>query len=153
MSCDNCHGAVPTSHVELQHNVGMLFMRREYKTTGDLCRPCLHRAFRHHTFSNLALGWWGTISFFVTWHFLYSNGVAYARALRELSANPRVAPPPRLILEGEEAHEKLSAFRNNIRMWLRAGETPDEIGRDLSATHDVSVSDARAFVEKVRLGG
>jgi hypothetical protein len=150
MSCDSCRGPGPTSYAELRHNVGMFFMRQVHRTAGELCRPCLKRAFWRHTASNLTLGWWGTISFFMTWYFLFANIGEYTRALRELGAETRAAePPPRVIAEGEEARERLAAFAHNVRLRLRAGEPAGEIARDLSATHDVTVSDAMAFVREL----
>jgi hypothetical protein len=132
----------------------MFFMRQVHTTAGDLCRPCLKRAFWRHTASNLAVGWWGTISFFMTWYFLFANIGEYTRALRELGADaPVPQPPKRVIAEGEMAFERLSPFAHNVRLRRRAGEAVDEIACDLAATHDVTVSDASAFVRKVTAEG
>jgi hypothetical protein len=151
MTCDSCQGPGPTSYAELRHNVGMLVMRQVHTTAGELCRSCLKRAFWRHTFSNVTLGWWGMISFFMTWYFLFANIGEYTRALGELGADaPVPVAAPRMIAEGEAALERLAVFAHNVRLRLRAGEAADEIARDLAATHDVTVSDATAFVRNVR---
>src|SRR3982751_2946576 len=93
MACQTCGDSGLTTHVELRHNVGMLFTRQVHTTAGYLCRPCLHRAFGKHTLLNLTVGWWGTISFFMTWYFLFSNTTAYMRGLGELKGSPRVEMP------------------------------------------------------------
>ncbi|WNG32402.1 hypothetical protein F0U61_01360 [Archangium violaceum] len=150
MRCDLCYQSEPTTYVELHHNVGMLFLRREYTTQGELCRGCLGRAFWHHTLRNLTLGWWGTISFFMTWYFLASNLVSYVQARGELAkAAPRRAEP-KPVASGEEALRLLEPFEHNVRMRLRDGETPDSVAQDLSRYHGVELVSAQRFVEQLR---
>src|SRR4029450_947471 len=92
MRCDSCHLPEPSTYVELHHNVGMLLMRREFTTEGQLCQRCLNSAFWHHTLRNLTLGGGGAISFFMAWYFLASSLVAYVRARSELGRmRPREA--------------------------------------------------------------
>jgi hypothetical protein len=135
--------------VELHHNVGMVLMRRQYTTSGQLCRRCLRSAFWHHTLRNLTLGWWGTISFFMTWFFLASNLIAYVRARSELGkARPREAPSS-AVATGDEAQRILGPFEHNVRMLLRTGDLPADIARDLSRTHGVEATAAQRFVEQI----
>ncbi|HYO53394.1 hypothetical protein [Archangium sp.] len=150
MRCDLCFQSEPTAYVEFHHNVGMLFLRREYTTQGELCRSCLNRSFWDHTLRNLTLGWWGTISFFMTWYFLVSNLVTYVRARSELGkAAPRRAAP-RAAASGEEARHILEPFEHNVRMRLRDGETPEEVAKDLARFHGVELASAQRFVEQLR---
>lgn len=136
--------------MELHHNVGMLLMRREYATEGQLCRRCLDQAFWHHTLRNLTLGWWGMISFFITWYFLIANLIAYVRARSELGeARPREAPRAE-VAEGDEAQRILGPFEHNVRMLLRTGDAPEVIARDLARTHGVAPTAAQRFVEQIR---
>lgn len=136
--------------MELHHNVGMLVMRREYATEGQLCRSCLDRAFWHHTLRNVTLGWWGMISFFMTWYFLAANLIAYVRARSELrEMRPREAPRVE-VAEGDEAQRILVPFEHNVRMLLRTGDAPEAIARDLARTHRVAPTAAQRFVEQVR---
>ena len=60
----------------------MLIMRREQHTSGSLCRNCIDKIFWKYTFTNLLLGWWGVISFFMTIIFLLGNTYAYLTALK-----------------------------------------------------------------------
>jgi len=125
-------------------------MRREYATQGQLCRSCLDRAFWHHTLRNVTLGWWGLISFFLTWYFLAGNLIAYVRARSELGeVRPREAPRVELA-EGDEAQRILGPFEHNVRMLLRTGDEPEAIARDLARTHRVAPTAAQHFVEQVR---
>jgi hypothetical protein len=149
MRCDLCYQSEPTAYVELHHNVGMLIMRREYTTRGELCRSCLGRAFWHHTLRNLTLGWWGTISLLMTWYFLASNLVTYVRARSELGkAAPRRTA--RATASGEEARRLLEPFEHNVRMRLRDGEAPEEVARDLARFHGVELASAQRFVDQLR---
>ena len=151
MRCDLCNQSEPTTYVELQHNVGMLIMRRVYTTQGELCRRCLSKRFWHHTLSNLTLGWWGTISFFMTWYFLVSNTFTYVRAQGELGREgARKVEPVRSIAAGEDARRILERFEHNVRLRLRTGETPEEVARDLARFHGVELADAQRFVTQVR---
>jgi hypothetical protein len=128
----------------------MLVMRREYATEGQLCRSCLDRAMLHHTLRNVTLGWWGLISFFMTWYFLVGNLIAYVRALSELGrVRPREAPRVE-VAEGDEAQRILGPFEHNVRMLLRTGDAPEVIARDLARTHGVAPTAAQRFVEQVR---
>lgn len=150
MRCDLCFQSGPTAYVELHHNVGMLFLRREYMTQGELCRECLGRAFWHHTLHNLTLGWWGTISFFMTWYFLVSNLFAYVQARGELGTAAPRRDAPKADASGEEAWRLLEPFEHNVRMRLRDGEAPEEVARDLARFHGVALADAQHFVEQLR---
>ena len=150
MRCDSCHLPEPSAYVELHHNVGMLFMRREFTTEGQLCQRCLNSAFWHHTLRNLTLGWWGMISFFMTWYFLVSNLLTYLRARSELGqARPREAPRA-TVATGDEAQKILGPFEHNVRMLLRSGDAPEAIAKDLARTHGVEPEAAQRFVEQLR---
>jgi hypothetical protein len=138
--------------VELRHNVGMLLMRREFSTEGQLCRRCLRSAFWHHTLRNLTLGWWGTISFFMTWYFLATNVINYFRARSELGlgqARPTQPPPRSEAMTGDEAQRVLRPFEHNVRMLLRSGDLPADIARELARTHRVETTAAQGFVDQI----
>ncbi|MCE9671818.1 hypothetical protein LY474_28830 [Myxococcus stipitatus] len=150
MRCDHCSHSGPTAFVELHHNVGMLFARRSYTTAADLCRRCLGRAFWHHTLRNLTLGWWGTISFFVTWYYLLSNLVTYVQARVEMGRSLQRQAPAVAVAKGEAALRILAPFEHNVRMQLRLGDDPADIARDMARLHGVEATDAHAFVERIR---
>lgn len=150
MRCDLCSRSEPSTYVELHHNIGMLILRQVRSTEGELCRQCLHRTFWGHTLRNVTLGWWGTISFFMTWYYLASNLVTYLSALHELRGQrPRHAQRPQVVA-GEEARRLLEPFEHNVRLRLRDGEDPEALGKDLARIHEVELAAALHFVERVR---
>ncbi|MCP3105024.1 hypothetical protein LZ198_39775 [Myxococcus sp. K15C18031901] len=150
MRCDHCSRSEATAYVELNHNVGMVFARRSYTTAAELCRGCLGKAFWHHTLRNLTLGWWGTISFFVTWYYLLSNLVTYVQARAEMGRSPRQATPVVAAARGDAALRILQPFEHNVRMQLRMGDDPADIARDMARLHGVEAAAAHAFVEQIR---
>jgi hypothetical protein len=135
--------------VELHHNVGLLLMRREYSTEGQLCRRCLNRAFWHHTLRNVTLGWWGMISFFMTWYFLGSNLLNYWRAQSELGKVRPQQAARTAVATGDEAQKILGPFEHNVRMSLRTGDEPAVIARELARTHGVEPTEAQRFVDQL----
>jgi hypothetical protein len=149
MRCDTCSSPGPAAPAEFRHNVGMLLMRREYATVGDFCRACLGRAFRHHTLRNVTLGWWGALSFVMTWVFLVANVASYLRALGALGT--RRAPVTSLpeVLSGEAALRRLARFEHNVRLRLREGEDVQALASDLARVHGVTRASAEHFVEGV----
>lgn len=126
----------------------MLFMRRVYETEGRLCSQCLGEAFRKHQLSNLFLGWWGTISFFMTFVFLIENTRVYFAARKDLRGMLERREAARFVPQGTPA-ERLSPFRHNVRLRLRRDEAPADIAADLASTHQVELADAEAFVRSV----
>jgi hypothetical protein len=153
MRCQSCSSTQPTHYVELHHNVGMLVMRRQYSTCGRLCRGCLHRAFGHHMLCNLTLGWWGTISFVMTCYFTVHNLATYLGALVRLRGQVAVDAPAAAApagLGGDAALERLLPYEHNVRLRLRAGDAPEDVGRDIAALLGIAAADAARFVERVR---
>jgi hypothetical protein len=146
--CDLCSSGEPSVHVQLRHNVGMLFMRREYETQGRLCSSCLGQAFRKHQLSNLFLGWWGTISFIMTFVFLIDNVRAYIGARRDLARLAERKEASRVVPEGSPG-ERLAPFQHNVRLRLRRDEPASTIAVDLAALHQVPLADAEAFVQSI----
>ena len=155
-SCQRCYRSGPACFVELHHNVGMLMMRQTHSTRAALCSDCLHQAYRHHLLRNVTLGWWGTISFFATLYYLFANTVTYVstlRTLRRLADAPAASRAATAELSPDEARARLEPFEHNVRLRLRAGDTIDDIGRDLAALRDVPPAAARGFVESLSQAG
>ena len=86
--CQSCGSMRPTARVSFHRNMGMLFIRRTYKIEGNLCKPCIRKHFTQFTIKNLLLGWWGTISLFVTPIYAIQNVASYVSAMRELRGTP-----------------------------------------------------------------
>jgi hypothetical protein len=150
--CDLCQQGNPSVHVQLRHNVGLLFMRQVYETEGRLCSACLSRAFRKHQLCNVFLGWWGMISFVMTWVFLFENTRVYFTARRELNGMLERREATRFVPEGSP-EDRLAPFRHNVRLRLRRGEDPGVVAVDLAETHQVPVGTAEAFVSGVEREG
>jgi hypothetical protein len=81
MICENCGAHADTRPVEFRQNIGMLFMRKYRKVRGNMCRACINKYFWEFTGVTLVLGWWGTISFFVSWWILFTNLLNYLQTL------------------------------------------------------------------------
>jgi hypothetical protein len=75
--CQICGSLAPTKNVEFNQNIGMLVSRQYCSMKGRLCKNCINREFSKKTLTTLFLGWWGTISFFVTPFYLLGNLISY----------------------------------------------------------------------------
>jgi hypothetical protein len=126
----------------------MLIMRQMYQTEGRLCQDCLGRAYRKHQLCNLFLGWWGMISFVLTFVFLIENTRQYFVARSELKRTGERKEASRFVPQGSPG-EILAPFRHNVRLRLRRDEAPAAIAADLAATHQVPLDDATAFVSSI----
>jgi len=71
--CQTCGSLSQTRYIKFYKNIGMLIMRRYYFVEGKLCKSCINRYFWNYSLVTLFLGWWGTISFFVTPLILLNN--------------------------------------------------------------------------------
>jgi hypothetical protein len=152
--CQQCYRSRPAQFVELHHNVGMLFMRQTYSTRARLCDACLHQAYFHHLWRNLLLGWWGTISFFATAYYLIANTFVYVTTLRKLKHAPASEAAPSASTDATnvsaaDAQALLEPFAHNVRLRLGAGDSVDDIGRDLASLRGVPLADATRFVASV----
>lgn len=91
--CQNCGMLAPTKWVVFYQNIGMLVTRQRSEVAGHLCRRCIGAYFRSYTLTTLFLGWWGTISLFLTPLILVNNTWRFATSLTldkppEITANP-----------------------------------------------------------------
>lgn len=87
--CDRCKRAAQVDNVVFEQNIGLLLFRLPKKLRAYLCRDCAAEVFWRMTSITAVLGWWGIVSFFVTWVILYRNVQTYLRT-RLLPS-----PPPR----------------------------------------------------------
>ena len=150
--CDVCGSSAPEAYVELRHNVGMVFTRETVVTTGSLCGVCLGNAMWKHQLSNLVLGWWGLISFFVTGYYLVDNVVVFFRARRELAAIERKRRPAPD--DGpSDPLARLQPFAHNVRLRIGSGEDRDDIVEDLARVHRVPMGAAQGFVDRIVAAG
>lgn len=150
--CTACGENRPTVHATMSHNIGMLVMRRSVHTEGELCSSCLWWTFAKHMGLNLLLGWWGTISFFLTLYYFVKNVAELASGLGTLGNATAKVGLERHALEKSRAQTDaptaLGPFRHTIRMRLGRGEDPDEIARDMVEVGHVTFPAARQFVDE-----
>lgn len=81
-TCQMCGGYGPTKYVEFYQNIGALVMRFNKSIKGELCKNCITQTFWRFTLTDLFLGWWGVISFFVTPFYILNNLGRYLMSLR-----------------------------------------------------------------------
>jgi len=80
--CERCGGPGPTRLATFRQNIGMLVVRQSRTYSAFFCKACVRSLFWSTTLTTLVLGWWGTISFFVTPVFLIMNIVNLASGSR-----------------------------------------------------------------------
>lgn len=151
MWCEICGTNTAAVDIEMGNNIGMFIRRRSEITQAKVCRHCLNRVFGRHMLANLTLGWWGTISFFMTIHFTIKNITEYFRAssyLRELSEyrGKTAADNPHV----ENAEQQLEPFRHTIKMRIEGGEDCETIALSMAEIRQVSLQQARDYVEKIK---
>lgn len=80
-ACILCGYIGDVKYTEIYQNIGMLVMRQHRSIKGNLCKDCIKKTFWEYTPITLFLGWWGTISFFVTPLILINNTGRYLFSL------------------------------------------------------------------------
>lgn len=93
MICQCCGVEAPTKYVEFHQNIGALLVRFHRAIKGNLCKSCINKYFWKFTLINLTLGWWGTISFFLTPFFILNNLIRYLGTLKLPSAPIKATAP------------------------------------------------------------
>jgi hypothetical protein len=78
--CQDCKGPGPLAHVELNQNIGAVYMRFTKRISAELCRRCLDKHFWSTTLITTLVGWLGIISIVVAPIYVIGNVVAYSRA-------------------------------------------------------------------------
>ena len=87
MQCQKCGRHAKIYHVAFRQNIGCLVAHFKQTYQGLFCRLCAYRTFWAVFCVNALLGWWGILSFFATFAFLFSNLFQVLR-LREVPTNP-----------------------------------------------------------------
>lgn len=90
--CQQC-GAAPAIAVKLRGHHGMLFMQRFLTYRGTWCRDCGANRFRFVQKDLMLKGWWGYISFFVTWVNIVQNLLVFGQFKRLGAPENRRAQP------------------------------------------------------------
>lgn len=154
--CEFCVRAGPAVEASFSRNIGMLVMRRSETVQGRHCGRCLVGNFFRMQGLNMLLGWWGTISFFVTLFFSLSNVFHLAVGGAELAfgaASAKATDTAReRAMERVDASAELGRFRHTIRMRLRRGEDASVIAKDMAEAASVPLRKAEAYVAEVAAG-
>ncbi len=145
MICQDCGVEAPTKLVTFHQNIGALVVRFPKTIEGHLCKSCIHKHFWGMTTTTLFLGWWGTISLFVTPFFLLNNIGRYLFCLG-MPAVPEGATPPELT---EEAVERIKPHASDMFSRLNAGDDFGEVTLLTAEKAGVSPGQVVMFVRAV----
>lgn len=79
--CKNCGVVADKRYIKFYKNIGMIIQREYGSIEGEFCKKCIKKYFIEYTLVTFLLGWWGTISFFVTPFYLMNNIFRYITTL------------------------------------------------------------------------
>ncbi len=79
--CQVCGRSGPTRFVTFHQNIGLVVWRLHRSVEGYLCKFCIDDAFFRMSGITLLFGWWGVISFVVSFVFLPMNVVRWAQTI------------------------------------------------------------------------
>ena len=145
MICQDCGVEADTKHVSFHQNIGALFVRFPKSVSGYLCKSCIHKHFWSMTPTTLFLGWWGTISFFVTPFFLLNNIGRYVFCLG-MPAVPDGAAVPRLT---EADVDKINPHSAQLIEQLNSGEKIEVVLRSIANRADVTPGQVALYVQAI----
>ena len=145
MFCQCCDVEAPTRYVEFYQNIGALFIRWTKSVKGNLCKRCIHKTFWKMTATNLVLGWWGTISFFMTIGYLCNNIARYVGCIG-LPPVPAGAAPAQLSME---AWQKLQPFTNDIYARFQGGQQIAQVSNEIAAQAGVTPGQVVLYVRSM----
>jgi hypothetical protein len=145
MICQDCGVEAATKQVSFHQNIGALIVRFPKSVEGSLCKSCIHKHFWGMTGTTLFLGWWGTISFFVTPFFLLNNIARYLFCL-PMPPVPAGAQAPRLT---NEAVERIKPHAPDLFNYLNKGEDLETVTSVIAAKAGVTPGQVVLFVQAV----
>ena len=84
--CQKCHTDALLVQTSFVKNTGIVILSVHQTTSGFFCRRCVKSLFIEAQIHNLALGWWGIVSFFIiNPMYLLVNSWRYYFAFRKLN--------------------------------------------------------------------
>jgi hypothetical protein len=138
--CRCCGVEAPTKYVEFYQNIGALLVRYHKAIKGNLCKSCINKYFWEFTVVNLTLGWWGTISFFLTPFLILNNLIRYLGALK-LQRAPAGAVAPTLT---QEVIQRLEPYTDELVSRLNKGERLEQVSHSVAPR--VGVTPGQVFL-------
>jgi hypothetical protein len=91
--CSACGEFAATRRVLFLQIIGAGIMFHLVKSSGELCKSCIHGYFWTYTLITLCLGWWSVISFLATPFIVLNNVVRYVLCLG-MPPRPKAQPRP-----------------------------------------------------------
>ena len=162
MPCQACGRNAPTKYVEFYQNIGMLVLRSMRSVRGNLCKRCIKKYSLKLTGLTLLTGWWGMISAVINPFLIINNLFRYFASLGmadggEVAAGPMVTTQAaRPIVVGSSPPPAppsgLSAYRQDIVLRLRGGQTPAQIAAYVAPLAGVPTATVQAYAESLRGG-
>jgi hypothetical protein len=142
MICQACGIEAPTKYVAFYQNIGALVVRFHKSIEGNLCKSCIHKNFWGFTGTTFFLGWWGTISLFVTPFFILNNVGRYVFCLG-MKPVPEGATKPELT---EEAIAQLTPHVAEIFERLGNKEPLEQVADYYALRYGVTPGQVVQFV-------
>lgn len=143
MICQACGVEAPTKYVAFYQNIGCVVIRFTRSIQGNLCKSCIHKNFWSFTLINLALGWWGVISFIVTPFLILNNVFRYIFCLG-MAAVPENATPPHL---DEATLERLSPHTEYMISRLHDGEDFQTVAQETAIRAGATPGQVALYVQ------
>jgi hypothetical protein len=140
MMCQCCGVEASTKYVEFYQNIGALFVRFHKAIKGNLCKSCINKYFWEFTLITLTLGWWGTISFFLTPFFILNNLIRYLGTLK-LQPVPAGAVAPTLT---QDAIDRLNTYTDELVSRINGGEKLEQVVQSVAPR--VGVTPGQVFL-------
>lgn len=145
MICKDCGVEAPTKYISFHQNIGLLVVRFSRSVEGSLCKSCIHKHFWRMTATTLFLGWWGTISFFVT-PFLVLNNVGRYLFCLGMEGVPPGAAPPTLT---DEDLKRIEPHASELFRRINSGEDFAAVAHDTADLAGVTPGQVVLFVQAV----
>jgi hypothetical protein len=145
MICECCGIEAATKQVRFYQNIGAFVVRFHKSIAGSLCKSCINQYFWKFTLTNCALGWWGTVSFFITPFLILNNIIRYMGTLG-LSRVPDGAVATSLT---ESEVRRIDPFAYEIASRLNGDEKLSQICPDVSYRAGVTPGQVFLYVQMV----
>ena len=139
--CQSCGYEVPNRYMTFHQNIGAALVRFSHAYKGYFCRECSRKFFWKSTLITFFLGWWGTISFFVSIVFLFGNVIEYLRSMAIPAAQRRAVRP----VCDDSVIAKVSPHLFRITEQLNAGRDVAELAREIAPLAGVTPGEVWCF--------
>jgi HEAT repeat protein len=151
MICKCCGVKAPTKYVEFYQNIGAFFVRHHKAVKGNLCKSCINKYFWEFTLINLTLGWWGTISFFITPFLILNNLIRYLGTLKlkgvSNSTTARFEGERRSNSTDRSSVSSKPPARERDRTWFNTSDDRSSLPQEAGPSGDSSIEDLIKYLQ------